>query len=311
MSDANIRVENLRKSFGNEVAVDDVSFTVAAGSVVGLLGPNGAGKTTVVNCLSTLHRPDSGTMSILGHDVVSEGPKVRELIAVTGQFTAVDEMLTGMENLVLFGRLLRLGRVAARARADELVQRLDLAENAGKATSTYSGGTRRRLDLALSLVVPRPVLFLDEPTTGLDPRSRYALWDVVRELSAEGTSVLLTTQYLEEADRLADTILLLDKGRFVAEGSPAELKGRIGGAVCQVRVSDPLRREAAQAALSAKFSAVTVLDEVLTLPADGASTVAEVIAVLESESVEIAEVGLRGATLDEVFLTLTGPVEAA
>lgn len=305
MSEQMIQVHDLRRSFGATTAVDGVGFSVAAGEVVGLLGPNGAGKTTTIHCLTTLLKPDSGSARVAGFDVVDQAAQVRRSIAVTGQFAALDEMLTGRENLVLFGRLLGLDRRAAGARADELVERFDLGEVAGKPVRTYSGGLRRRADLAASLVVDRPVLFLDEPTTGLDPRSRRALWEVVRQLRANGTTVLLTTQYLEEADQLADRVLLVDHGRVVAEGSPDELKGRLGGAVCEVRVEDPRARETAAARLREAFPELTEDDDVLRVAA-GAGTLTEVVRRLESAGVEADDVMVRRPTLDEVFLSLTG-----
>ncbi|MEV4200585.1 ATP-binding cassette domain-containing protein [Micromonospora globbae] len=305
MSQQMIQVSDLRRSFGATVAVDGVGFEVAAGEVVGLLGPNGAGKTTTIHCLTTLLRPDSGTARVAGFDVVRQAAEVRRSIAVTGQFAALDEMLTGRENLVLFGRLLGLGRRAAAARADELIERFDLGEVAGAAVRTYSGGLRRRVDLAASLVVDRPVLFLDEPTTGLDPRSRRALWEVVRQLRDDGTAVLLTTQYLEEADQLAARVLLVDHGRVVAEGTPDDLKGRLGGAVCEVRIEDPRDRAAASAQLRAAFPDLTEDEDVLRLAA-GSGTLTEVVRRLESAGVEADDVTVRRPTLDEVFLSLTG-----
>ncbi|MEV5693221.1 ATP-binding cassette domain-containing protein [Micromonospora globbae] len=305
MSQQMIQVSDLRRSFGATVAVDGVGFEVAAGEVVGLLGPNGAGKTTTIHCLTTLLRPDSGTARVAGFDVVRQAAEVRRSIAVTGQFAALDEMLTGRENLVLFGRLLGLGRRAAAARADELIERFDLGEVAGAAVRTYSGGLRRRVDLAASLVVDRPVLFLDEPTTGLDPRSRRALWEVVRQLRDDGTAVLLTTQYLEEADQLAARVLLVDHGRVVAEGTPDDLKGRLGGAVCEVRIEDPRDRAAASVQLRAAFPDLTEDEDVLRLAA-GSGTLTEVVRRLESAGVEADDVTVRRPTLDEVFLSLTG-----
>ncbi|MET8307445.1 ATP-binding cassette domain-containing protein [Micromonospora sp. NPDC005173] len=309
MSQQMIQVSDLRRSFGTTAAVDGVSFEVAAGEVVGLLGPNGAGKTTTIHCLTTLLRPDAGTARVAGFDVVGQGAEVRRSIAVTGQFAALDELLTGRENLVLFGRLLGLDRRPAAERADELVERFDLGEVAGKAVRTYSGGLRRRLDLAASLVVDRPVLILDEPTTGLDPRSRRALWEIVRELRDGGTAVLLTTQYLEEADQLAGRVLLIDHGRVVAEGTPDELKRQLGGAVCEVRVEDPRARAVAVEQLRAAFAGLTEDEDVLRLAA-GSGTLTEVVRRLESAGVEADDVTVRRPTLDEVFLSLTGSVDA-
>jgi ABC-2 type transport system ATP-binding protein len=309
MSQHMIQAVDLRRSFGDKAAVDGVSFDVPAGTVVGLLGPNGAGKTTTVHCLTTLLRPTSGSATVAGYDVVRQAADVRRSIAVTGQFAALDEILTGRENLVLFSRLLGLDRRRAAARADELIDRFDLGEIAGKPVRTYSGGLRRRLDLAASLVVDRPVLFLDEPTTGLDPRSRRALWEVVRELRDGGTAVLLTTQYLEEADQLAARVLLIDRGRVIAEGAPDELKRDFGRAVCEVRIGDPKSRERAATELRAAFPALTEDDEVLRLGADS-GTLTEVVRRLETAGVEADDVTVRRPTLDEVFLTLTGGTEA-
>jgi len=299
-----IRVEHLRKQFDSEVALDDVSFEVAPGTVVGLLGPNGAGKTTLVHCLSTLLRPDAGTITVNGHDVLADGNGVRGSIALTGQFAAVDDLLSGRDNLVLFGRLLRLDRKAAQARAEELLTRFGLADRADKPVGSYSGGLRRRLDLAVSLVVPRPVLVLDEPTTGLDPHSRQEVWNDIARLRDAGVTVLLTTQYLEEADHLADRILILDHGRIIAEGAPAELKNRLGTAVCEVRVPEA-DREAARAALAAVSPDVTETDEVLSVPAAGLSTLSSAVRALESAGLADADVTVRHSTLEEVFLTLT------
>jgi ABC-2 type transport system ATP-binding protein len=293
MSQQMIQAVDLRRSFGDKAAVDGVSFEVPAGTVVGLLGPNGAGKTTTVHCLTTLLRPTSGSATVAGYDVVRQAAEVRRSIAVTGQFAALDEILTGRENLVLFGRLLGLDRRRAAARAGELIDRFDLGEIAGKPVRTYSGGLRRRLDLAASLVVDRPVLFLDEPTTGLDPRSRRALWEVVRELRDAGTAVLLTTQYLEEADQLAARVLLIDRGR-----------------VCEVRIGDPKLRERAATELRAAFPALTEDDEVLRLGADDSGTLTEVVRRLETAGVEADDVTVRRPTLDEVFLALTGGAPA-
>jgi ABC-2 type transport system ATP-binding protein len=311
MSQPVVRVQQLRKSFGDTTAVADISFSVAAGTVVGLLGPNGAGKTTTINCITTLLRPDGGEVSVGGFDVVRDADRVRAQIAVTGQFAALDDMLSGRENLVLFGRLLGLGRRAAAARAEDLLTRFDLTEVAGKAVRTYSGGLRRRLDLAVSLVVHRPLLILDEPTTGLDPRSRESLWAVIRELSAGGTTILLTTQYLEEADRLADGLLLIDHGRVIAAGRPAELKKGLGGAVCEVRIGDDATREQARDALEYRFRGLTVSGEVLTIPDADLDTLADAARCLSLAGVEPDDLALRRATLDEVFLSLTGKPAAA
>src|SRR4051795_10744937 len=246
-----VRVEGVVKRFGSTVALAGVDLDVAEGAVFGLLGPNGAGKTTLVRVLATLLAPDAGRAEVFGLDVVHEAPAVRELVSLTGQFAAVDEILTGRENLVMFGRLFGLAPAEARRRADELLERFDLADAADRAARTYSGGMRRRLDLASSLLTRPRILFLDEPTTGLDPRSRNQIWVVVRELVRDGTTVLLTTQYLEEADELADRIAVIDHGRVIAEGTGNELKDQVGGQILEVELTDASRRNDAVGVLAA------------------------------------------------------------
>src|SRR2546423_7938397 len=236
---AAISAEGVVKRFGSTLALAGVDLEIPAGMVFGLLGPNGAGKTTLVRVLSTLVTPDSGRAEILGHDVLRDAVEVREVLGLTGQFAAVDEILTGRENLEMFGRLFKLSRDEARSRAGELLERFDLADAADRAARTYSGGMRRRLDLASSLLTRPQILFLDEPTTGLDPRSRNQIWAAVRELQREGTTLLLTTQYLEEADELADRIAVIDHGRVIAEGTGNELKDRVGGQILEVELADP------------------------------------------------------------------------
>ncbi|WFE37411.1 ATP-binding cassette domain-containing protein [Micromonospora sp. WMMD998] len=304
MTQPGIEVEHLRKEFGDKVAVADISFTVASGTLLGLLGSNGAGKTTIINCLTTLVRPDGGRAAVAGHDVVSQPTEVRASIALTGQFAALDEVLTGRENLVLFGRLLRLGRTQARQRAEELLDRFRLTEAADKPVKSYSGGMRRRLDLAASLVVERPVLFLDEPTTGLDPRSREEMWQLIRQLRDDGSTVLLTSQYLEEVDRLADRVVVLDDGRVIAEGTPDELKERVGGQVCEIEVP-AARREEAAAALRSEMDEVTERDGALVVPAPRARMLADVVRLLEEAGIEAENVALRKPTMDEVFFAFT------
>src|SRR3954449_11553326 len=250
MAGSAVEAEGIVKRFGETVAIGGVDLTVEEGSVFGLLGPNGAGKTTMVRVLATLLEPDSGTASVFGRDVVGEASQVREVIALTGQFAAIDELLTGRENLRMFGQLFRLDRREAGRRADELLERFDLADAADRLARTYSGGMRRRLDLASSLLTRPRVLFLDEPTTGLDPRSRNQIWDITRELVREGTTLLLTTQYLEEADQLTDRIAVIDHGRVIAEGTGNELKDSVGGQILELELADAAERDHARAVLT-------------------------------------------------------------
>src|SRR5690242_4563096 len=312
MNEPAIRVDGLVKTFGATTALASVDLEVRRGSVLGLLGPNGSGKTTTVRVLSTLLRPDGGRATVLGHDVVAEAPAVRLRIGLTGQYAAVDDALSGVENLRLIGRLLDLSRRDARRRTDELIERFGLSEAAGRRVKTYSGGMRRRLDLAASLVGRPDVLFLDEPTTGLDPRHRNEVWEHVRALAAEGTTVLLTTQYLEEADQLAEDLVVLDRGQVIASGTPASLKAEIGGQLLHVR---PLHRADVGAAvtllgeLTTETPAIDPTGE-LTLSGDPA-LLHRLGARLEEAGVPVAELGLRLPSLDDVFLTLTGrPAEA-
>ncbi|WP_433505930.1 ATP-binding cassette domain-containing protein [Pseudonocardia halophobica] len=312
MNEPAIRVEGLVKTFGATTALAGVDLEVRRGSVLGLLGPNGSGKTTTVRVLSTLLRPDGGRATVLGHDVVAEAPAVRLRIGLTGQYAAVDDALSGVENLRLIGRLLDLSRRDARRRTDELIERFGLAEAAGRRVKTYSGGMRRRLDLAASLVGRPDVLFLDEPTTGLDPRHRNEVWEHVRALAAEGTTVLLTTQYLEEADQLAEDLVVLDRGQVIASGTPASLKAEVGGQLLHVR---PLHRADVGAVatllggLTTETPAIDPTGE-LTLSGDPA-LLHRLGARLEEAAVPVAELGLRLPSLDDVFLTLTGrPAEA-
>ena len=300
-----LSVAALRKSFGGRTVLDDVTLDVAAGSVLALLGPNGAGKTTMVRILATLLSPDGGRAQVAGHDVVTEPDGVRAAIGVTGQLSAVDDLLTGRENLVLVADLLHLGRVEGRRRAAELLDRFDLAAAADTRVATWSGGTRRRLDLAMTMVGRPQVVFLDEPTTGLDPRSRRALWAVVRELVAEGTTVLLTTHYLEEADQLADRIAVLDGGRIVAEGTAAELKRLVPGGHLRLRFADA----GVLAAAAARFPTAVRDEETLSLrvPGDaGTGVLRAVLDRLEAAAIDVAELSVHTPDLDDVFLALTG-----
>jgi oleandomycin transport system ATP-binding protein len=301
-----IRAAELTKSFGRTRVLDRIGFTAAQGSVLGLLGPNGAGKTTAVRILCTLLPPDSGHAEILGHDVVREPQRVRSLIGLTGQYAAVDDMLSARENLYMIGRLLGLRRRAARHRAAELLAAFGLADQAGQTVRAYSGGMRRRLDLAASLVGEPRVLFLDEPTTGLDVASRGQLWDLIAGLAAQGVTVLLTTQYLEEADRLASQVVVIDHGRVIAEGSPGELKERSGGQVIEVR---PARREdlaAVTRVLTAITGAPATTDrDSVAVPAARPDQLGAAVTQLTAEHIPVSQIGLRLPSLDEAFLQLT------
>ncbi|WP_276247567.1 ATP-binding cassette domain-containing protein [Haladaptatus sp. YSMS36] len=304
-----IEVTGLQKSFGETRAVDSLDLRIPRGSVYGLLGPNGAGKTTVIRILTTLLRPDAGTATVLGHDVVREAPRVRERVSLTGQFASVDEDLTGRENLVLVARLLGFSWRDAKVRADELLSAFGLSDAATRQVRTYSGGMRRRLDIAASLVVTPDVLFLDEPTTGLDPRSRNQVWAIIRAIAAEGTTVLLTTQYLDEADRLADRLAVIDNGRVIAEGTSRELKAALGASTLHIRLRDPARRTDAETVLN-ELTGVSVHNGadrdalVASVPFDEEAT--SVLQALSNAGVQVAEFSLGQASLDEVFLALTG-----
>ena len=304
-----IETSALVKHFGDTKAVDGIDLQIQRGSVYGLLGPNGAGKTTTIRVLSTLLRPDGGTALVLGHDVAREPAKVRERVCLTGQFASVDEDLTGHENLVLVARLFGYGWKPARARADELLEAFDLGEAAAKQVRTYSGGMRRKLDIAASLVVTPELLFLDEPTTGLDPRSRNQVWDIVRSIAASGTTVLLTTQYLEEADRLAGRLAVIDHGRLIAEGTSRELKRSVGSNTLHLRLDDAARLADAQRIFEQVFGAGVHNGSdahTLTARVDGDGGVHEALAALQSAGVSVAELTLGQPSLDDVFFALTG-----
>jgi oleandomycin transport system ATP-binding protein len=305
-----VQAEGLVKRYGKTTALAGVDLMVRPGTVLGLLGPNGAGKTTAVRVLATLLRPDGGRASVGGYDVVKQADQVRELIGLTGQYAAVDEDLTGFENLVLIGRLLELSRRDAKRRTSELLERFDLADAGRRSVKTYSGGMRRRLDLAASLLGHPAVLFLDEPTTGLDPRSRGDVWTMIRELLADGVTVLLTTQYLDEADRLASEIAVVDHGRVIASGTPAELKAKVGGQTLDVRPTDPADLAAVtrivEAAVGTAPSAHDDDPGLLSVAVDDADALPVVVRRLQEDGIAVTELALRLASLDEVFLALTG-----
>ena len=311
-----IYTEGLVKRYGKTTALAGLDLAVPPGMVQGVLGPNGAGKTMLVRILATLLRPDAGRAQVGGFDVARQPDKVRNLIGLTGQFAAVDEDLTGRENLLLIARLLELSRRAARRRADELLERFGLAEAGGRLAKTYSGGMRRRLDLAMGLVGEPRVLFLDEPTTGLDPRSRGDVWDMIRDLVAAGTTVLLTTQDLDEADRLASRIAVIDRGRLIDSGTPAELKAKVGGQSLDVRPAEPgqLAKVGAIVAEAAGSTGVPnerdgVISAALAPGVSGTEALAAVSHRLGQAGIDVTELALRLASLDEVFLTLTGGKE--
>jgi ABC-2 type transport system ATP-binding protein len=310
-----IDAAGLRKSFGETVAVDGVDLAVPAGTVYGFLGPNGAGKTTTIRMLATLLVPDGGQAQVFGHDVVREADAVRRRISLTGQASSVDEELTGSENLVLIARLLGHSRSRARARAGELLAAFGLDAAADRQVKKYSGGMRRRLDIAASIVVTPDLLFLDEPTTGLDPRSRGQVWGIVRALTAHGTTVLLTTQYLDEADRLADRIAVIDDGRVIAEGTPGELKASVGAGTLHVRVRDPLRRAEAERVLNGHLTLPVHLESdaaALTARIEDPARAATALEELTRADIEVTNFALGQPSLDEVFLALTGhPAEDA
>jgi ABC-2 type transport system ATP-binding protein len=305
MSNSAISVSGLRKAYGDKTVLDGIDLDVPAGTVFSLLGPNGAGKTTTVNVLTTLIKADSGTVRVAGHDVAAEAKAVRAVIGVTGQFAAVDDLLTGEENLQLMADLHHLRAAEGRRMVASLLERFDLAESAQQLASTYSGGMSRKLDLAMTLVTRPQVIFLDEPTTGLDPRSRRTMWDIVRELVADGVTVFLTTQYLEEADQLADRIAVLDQGRLVAEGSPDELKRQVPGSHVRLRFPDAMTLDAAARVLNGSAADDAALT--LRVPTDGGvKSVRALLNRLDEYSIDVEEFSVHTPDLDDVFLALTG-----
>ena len=303
-----IEASGLVKDYGDVRAVDGVDLAVPQGTVYGVLGPNGAGKTTTIRMLATLIRPDGGSARVLGRDIATEGDAVRALVSLTGQLASVDEDLTGRENLILIGRLLGLGRARVKERADELLEAFGLTEASGRLVKNYSGGMRRRLDIAASIVVTPKLMFLDEPTTGLDPRSRNQVWDIIRALVAGGTTILLCTQYLEEADQLADGIAVIDRGKVIAEGTPAQLKSSVGAGALKVRLLHPSDRGRAERLLSERLGTVHLEADSSALSAQcgDAEAGAEAVAALSAGGIAVADFSLGQPSLDEVFLALTG-----
>jgi ABC-2 type transport system ATP-binding protein len=304
-----VEAEGLVKVFGENRAVDGVDLHVKSGTVYGVLGPNGAGKTTTINMLATLMRPDGGTGRIFGHDVVREPQIVRQLIGVTGQFASVDETLSATENLIIFSRLLGLSRPQARAKSAELLERFGLTDAAKRPLKKFSGGMRRRLDLAASLIAQPPLIFLDEPTTGLDPRTRGQMWDTIRELVSTGSTVLLTTQYLDEADQLADRIAVIDRGRVVAEGTADELKASVGTSSLQLRLAESADIADALRAIETVLGVHGTLSPEasrITAPMADPDLVADLLITMREAGIHLTEMGVQKPTLDEVFLTITG-----
>jgi ABC-2 type transport system ATP-binding protein len=304
-----VEAHGLVKVFGDNRAVDGVDLNVRTGTIYGVLGPNGAGKTTTISMLATLLRPDAGSARIFGHDVVKESQIVRQLIGVTGQYASVDESLSATENLIIFSRLLGLGRAEARRKADELLEEFGLTEAARRPLKDFSGGMRRRLDLAASLIAQPPLIFLDEPTTGLDPRTRAQMWDTIRRLVKTGSTVLLTTQYLDEADQLADRIAVIDRGHVVAEGTVDELKASVGTSSLQLRVQDQQdiedARKIVERVLQVKVNVLPGAGK-MTAPMENADRVTDLLIALREAGIHLAEISVQKPTLDEVFLTITG-----
>lgn len=306
-SDYAVRVKDLQKSFGKIKVLRGINFDVKRGTILAVLGPNGAGKTTTVRILSTLLLPEGGTATINGHDVITDPAGVRASIGLTGQYAAVDEYLTGEENLLLMGRLYRLSIVDTRRRAAELLELFDLQEASKRPVKTYSGGMRRKLDLAMSMVASPPIIFLDEPTTGLDPRSRFTMWDTIKLLAKSGVTILLTTQYMDEADHLADNILVIDGGKVIAQGTPNELKAKIGSDRLEFTISKNSSFEKAQAAVDGSTIQVDAERRVISIASTGGiPMVKSALDRLEKAKIEVEDISLHRPTLDDVFLTLTG-----
>ena len=302
-----IEIKNLRKSFGSNEVLKGIDFKVKKGTMLALLGPNGAGKTTIVRILSTLLQADSGTVIVAGHHVATEADQVRNVIGLTGQSAAVDELLTGRENLEMMGRLYRLTKDSAKARSQELLEEFDLVKAAGRPAKTYSGGMRRRLDLAVSLIATPPIIFLDEPTTGLDPRSRLVMWQIIRNLMRQGTTILLTTQYLEEADQLADQIVVIDGGKVIAEGTAEQLKAKVGNDRLELSFQSEKTLQSAQKELGSLVDATTPKDTSLTIGIkDTNKDIKKVLDILASAKIDIETMEVHRPTLDDVFLSVTG-----
>ena len=307
-----VEAHGLVKRFGGNCAVDGVDLRVATGSIYGVLGPNGAGKTTTIRMLATLLRPDAGSARIFGHDVQKEAQVVRQLIGVTGQYASVDETLSATENLIIFSLLLGLSRVEARRRAADLLEEFGLSEAAKRPLAKYSGGMRRRLDLAVSLIAQPPLIFLDEPTTGLDPRTRNQMWSTIRRLVASGSTVILTTQHLDEADQLADRIAVIDHGRVIAEGTPGELRASVGVASLELRLADESDATETKRIVRAVLDAEVHVSEqgLITAPMSDPERITDLLLALRSAKVHLAEVSAKMPTLDEVFLAITGHASA-
>ncbi|MEC0125009.1 ATP-binding cassette domain-containing protein [Paenibacillus pabuli] len=309
LGDWAIQAEGLVKTFGDHRAVDGVNLNVKAGTIYGVLGPNGAGKTTTISMLATLLRPDGGSARIFGHDVVKESQVVRQLIGLTGQYASVDESLSANENLMIFSRLLGLGRAESKRKTAELLEEFGLTEAAKRPIKGFSGGMRRRLDLAASLIAQPPLIFLDEPTTGLDPRTRAQMWNTIRQLVKSGSTVLLTTQYLDEADQLADRVAVIDHGRVVAEGTVDHLKASVGTASLQLRIQEPTKIEDARQIVEQILrteSSVSAESGKITAPMANANMAADLLIAFRSAGIDLAEMSVQKPTLDEVFLTITG-----